>query len=116
MGQGTYKELSKLWSDKKNYVATRSAENLREGFIAVDDAYGFLEKYQRDIWVLGGAGVFSSTLDLADELYITQLDQDFNCTKFFPRFQDKFTLRNESEPIKENGIIYTFQVWVKNKT
>ncbi|HSX44965.1 MAG TPA: dihydrofolate reductase [Candidatus Saccharimonadales bacterium] len=112
MGFGLYLELPKPYPNRKNYVATLP-ENppIRTGFEAVYDPVKFLEDFKQDIWNLGGALLFASTLHLADELYITQLDQEFKCTKFFPDFKDKFEKVSESEPHTENGITFTFQVW-----
>ena len=113
MGYGLYVELSAPYPGVKNYVAmgTDRQEQLREGFEAINDASNFIQNCKEDVWNLGGAGLFASTFDLNDELYITQLDKDFNCTKFFPEFQNAFTLISESEPIIENGVTLTFQIW-----
>ncbi len=116
MGFGLYKELKRPYSGSVNYVATNKPVELMDGFEAVTDARKFLEKANqdgKDVWNLGGALLFESTFDLLDELYITQLDQAFECTKFFPEFKDKFVLKSESEPVTENGITYTFQVWAR---
>lgn len=113
MGYGLYVELAKPYPGGTNYVADLDDRRLRDGFKLVKDARKFLTETKGDVWNLGGAGLFASTIDMADELYITQLNKDFSCTKFFPEFKDKFTLKSESQPITENGITYTFQVWVR---
>ena len=113
MGAGWYKEQIKPLPDRRNLVATSSPEPLRPGFEKVTDAHEFLKNAKDDIWVGGGAGLFTSTLDLADELYLTRLDQDFHCTKFFPKFEDKFILKSKSETQTENGISFSFEVWVR---
>jgi dihydrofolate reductase len=111
MGYGLYRELTRPYGKAENFVASREASDLREGFQQVTDAHAFLEKVEGDIWNLGGAMLFESTIDLADELYLTLLDQDFHCTKFFPTYEDKFELVSESEPIVENGITMRFTIW-----
>ncbi len=113
MGYGLYVELTRPYRGGTNYVASDVDVKLKKGFELVKDARQFINQQDGDVWNLGGAGLFASTFDLADELYITQLNQVFNCTKFFPRFKDKFRLKSESEPHTENGITYTFQVWVR---
>ncbi len=122
MGYGTYVQLSKPMDNRLNYVATDKDEDLREGFHVVKDAREFLQLNQQageapgpDIWVLGGAGLFTSTFDFADELYLTQLEGDFNCTKFFPEYEQDFEKVSESDPITENGITYRFTVWKRKK-
>ena len=113
MGYGTYMEFEKPLPSRRNVVASSKDEQLRPGFELTQDARAFLDNASEDVWVIGGPGLFAATLDLADELYITQLDQDFQCTKFFPEFRDKFELKSESQPVTENGITYTFQFWAR---
>ncbi len=113
MGYGWYKEQIKPLPNRKNIVATSSVEKLRSGFDKILDAREFLKKSNDDIWVGGGAALFSSTIDLADELYLTHLLADFNCTKYFPNFETSFELSESSSHITENGIEYYFAMYVK---
>lgn len=116
MGYGVYAELSRPIPDGINYVASTKDEPLREGFQLVRDVRQFLQSAEGDVWNLGGALLFASTIDLADELYITQLDADFHCTKFFPKFKDDFILTSETDSITENGVTYSFQVWQRSNS
>ncbi len=111
MGYGTYKEFAKPFHDRLNYVANPEKVDLKPGFKCVTDARQFLKDFKDDIWVIGGAGLIHEIMDLIEELYITQLQADFKCTKFLPEFKDKFELASESDPITENDVTYTFQVW-----
>lgn len=115
MGFGTYVEFTEPLSRRRNLVASTQSQPLRDGFELVLDAREFLKNVREDVWVIGGPGLFAQTIDLADELYLTQLEGDFGCTKFFPPFKDDFTLVSQSDPIMENGITFRFQVWRANK-
>jgi len=115
MGYNLYQEFAKPYSNCDNFVATRQGTKLREGFININDPYDFILNYREDLWNIGGAGLYASTMDLNDELYITQLSGEYGCTKFFPEFNEKFRLVEESNPITENKITFTFQVWKKVK-
>ena len=64
-----------------------------------------------DLWVLGGSTVYAQFLDLADELYITQVEGDFGCDVFFPEFHDRFELAHEDPKRVEDGVQFTFQIW-----
>ncbi len=114
MGYGWYVEQKLPLPERRNLVASSKNEKLRPGFELVNDAREFLKNTQDDVWVGGGAALFASTIDLADELYLTQLNKDFHCTKFFPEFKDNFTMISESPPKTENGITFTFQIWINN--
>ena len=111
MGYGTYAEFTKPLHGRTNYVATHKVESLRDGFIKVGNAREFLKQAAEDVWNIGGAALFEDTLDLNDELYITKVRGNFDCTKFFPEYEELFELVSESEPITENGITYTFCVY-----
>lgn len=116
MGYGTYQEIRRPYYGKTNYVATKNSVALRPGFSPVHDARDFLTKTEGEIWNIGGAGLFASTIDLADELYLTRLGGDFHCTKFFPEFENKFVLVSASEPLAQNGITFHFEVWKRRQS
>jgi dihydrofolate reductase len=63
------------------------------------------------VWVIGGAGIFAQSIPAADELFITQLDADFRCTKFFPRFDDDFLPASDLGSHLENDISFRFEIW-----
>lgn len=111
MGYRTYEEFDKPLSERRNLVVTRPGTVLRPGFEVLEDFDSFLKNTTEDIWVIGGAKVFEETIKYADNLYITRVDGDFNCTKFFPPFEDNFKLALEQPKQSENGIGFQFQVW-----
>lgn len=111
MGYGWYQEQKEPLPNRRNLVAYPNNEAMRPGFERVKDAREFLKDTKEDVWVGGGAALFASTLDLADELYLTKIEADFNCTKFFPEYEKDFELASESGPITENGITFRFTVW-----
>lgn len=113
MGYGTYLTIKKPYHNRINYVATKDNRPLKEGFAPVADARRFIQETDDDAWIMGGAGLFASVLDLADELYLTRIDKDFHCTKFFPEFESMFNLAQKSEPMHENGLTYHFEIWKK---
>lgn len=114
MGMGTYNETRSMPGNKTQLVATRNDVKLRPGFKAVTDAHKFLDNARsrdEDIWVIGGPGLFATTLDLADELYLTLIEQDFHCTKFFPEYQSLFELAGQGDQETENGLKFRFTTW-----
>ena len=92
MGYGTYEEFAKPLHERDNFVVTRpDTGDLRPGFVSVTDLETFLQVRSDElVWAIGGAALFGATIAKADELYLTQLDRDFHCTKFFPSFSDDF--------------------------
>lgn len=111
MGYKTYTEFEYPLSKRRNIVATHKDEALRSGFEAIADIRTFLQQTNEDIWVIGGAALFASTLDLADILDLTLLQGDFGCTKFFPNYTQDFVCTTKDAPIAENGITFRFTTW-----
>lgn len=113
MGLGHYNELKEPYPQSDNYVAVLGDVPLKPGFTLVQDAHEFLANFAGDIWNIGGAMLYDSTLDLADELYLTRLKGDFSCTKFFPEFEKSFKRVEVTNVQAENGISFHFEKWVK---
>ncbi len=110
MGSATYKEHGAPPKSTKSYVLTSSSEPLRQGFQKVDSLERFLKGHP-DVWVIGGAGVFNEVIDVTEMLYITRVQGNFNCTKFFPEFESDFSLVERSPLKEENGISFHFERW-----
>jgi len=114
MGYRLYQEISAPYQEADNYVATTDPNlQVRPGFTVLTDVRNFMMSATEDVWNLGGAMLYESTFDLAEELYITQLEGDFGCTKFFPQYKESYQMVSESAPIIENDITFRFQVWRK---
>lgn len=113
MGYNTYIEFKKPLPERSNYVATKNLQKLKPGFTAVKDARKFLEKTREDIWVIGGAGLFADIFDLADQIYLTRVEGNYKCTKFFPLLENDFKLTDTADPIIENGVKYKFEKWIR---
>lgn len=111
MGYRTYTEFKQPLTGRRNLVVTPGKEQLRPGFERVQDARTFLKGAPTDVWVIGGAGLFADTIDLADELDLTLIVQQFHCTKFFPSYKYDFEMVTQSKPVTENNITYSFTAW-----
>ncbi|HVC35990.1 MAG TPA: dihydrofolate reductase [Candidatus Dormibacteraeota bacterium] len=111
MGYGWYQEQEHPLANRRNIVATTKDELLRDGFEKVKDAREYLRNSTQDVWVGGGAQLFETTIDLADELYLTKIETDFHCTKFFPPYETNFKLVSSRGPIAENGLQFSFCIY-----
>ena len=107
---------NKPLSGRHNYILTREQTPI-EGVSLVHNLKDFLKGFKdKDLWVAGGANVFDQIikLGLADELYLTLIDSDFECDQFFPEYKSKFHLTNQSEAQSHNGVSYKYTIFSKN--
>lgn len=111
MGYGTYAEFTEPLPDRRNLVVGREGTELRPGFELITSVLEFVRSCNEDVWIIGGAKLFETTIYLADELFITQIESDFHCTKFFPGYIDAFRRVDNESSQTENGITFTFTQW-----
>ena len=89
---------------------------LRAGFQAITDLQQLRAAHpDEDIWVIGGATVYRETIAEAEELLLTQVLKDFQCTKFFPPYEADFELESQSIDHQEAGLTYRFETWQSRK-
>jgi dihydrofolate reductase len=116
MGSVTYRSLPGPLKDRDNYVLTRSHGHI-PGVNLIYDLELFLRDFQsRDLWIIGGADVFSQVMaaDVVGEIYLTQIEADFSCTQFFPDIPDSFSLLNRSEAQNQNGLTFYYEIYKHN--
>jgi dihydrofolate reductase len=114
-GAKTYSTYSGPLKDRLNYVLTHDSKPI-EGAILVNALESLINNKQiEDLWVAGGANVFKQIIEsgYADELYLTQIDADFNCDKFFPEYEEQFLLKEKSQEHEQNGFKFTFCTYSK---
>jgi dihydrofolate reductase len=112
MGRATYTEFATPLHDRENFVLTTRSGPLRAGFLAVGSLDQLAEDHpDQDIWVIGGARVYEETILEGQELLLTQVAGDFQCTKFFPAYQAEFRLAAHDDARQEGGVSYRFETW-----
>lgn len=114
MGRKTFESLPRMLPNRKHIVLTTS-ENLPSEVEVYKELKQLLERYKdttEEIFIIGGASIYSQFLEHSDKLYLTEIDEeDKDADVFFPEF-DKSNYT--SELIKENednGIKYKHMVY-----
>lgn len=114
MGRKTFESLPKVLPGRKNIVISTS--EIRNNEIEIYKSIKeFLLKYQEfneDIFIIGGASIYSQFIDLATKMYLTEIEAtDENADVYYPKFNlddwDKEKLSNfEENEIKFNHVLY----------
>ena len=114
MGYTTYQEFEEPLPDRRNLVLVRSGTELREGFEAAENLDTLLATYHDSaevLWIIGGAKLYQRTIDHAQQLFLTHLQADFGCTKFFPEYTKHFELIQQGSTQEQGDIKFRFEVW-----
>lgn len=103
-----------------NIVLSRAGSlNLPDGVVAAGDLSQALAAAEtagvERCFVIGGGAVYAESLKhpSLSKLYITEIQESFDCDTFFPPYQDRF-VEVEQSPVKnDNGVNYSFKVYAK---
>ena len=112
MGRKTYVSLGRPLPDRINIVLSRSenytGENLYTAKTLADALALAKEKWpEKTIYIGGGANLYAQTLDMADVLYITEIDGKFEGDTYFPAF-DESLFTKETESHHQSTVPYTY--------
>ncbi|MBI2541424.1 type 3 dihydrofolate reductase [Candidatus Woesearchaeota archaeon] len=88
MGRKTFESIGKPLPNRKNIILTKDKNYKKEGCIVVHSAEEALNaaKENEEIMVIGGGQVFKEFLPMADRMYLTFIDEDFEGDSYFPEY------------------------------
>lgn len=112
MGRNTYNSIGRVLPRRSNIVLTRDTNFDIPDIFSVSTFDNLLNHLGStdfdDIWIIGGATLYRQFLEipgLISQLYVTEIDEDFQCDTFFLRGYEK--LFRECEVIsRENNVCY----------
>lgn len=118
MGQKTFESIGKPLIGRTNIILTLDKNFTPFG---CQIAYSIKEaldivKNSKEVMICGGASIYRQFLPLADKIYLTLIEGDFEGDAFFPEFDRsswKEVERIENKPDKENPYKYTFLILEK---
>lgn len=91
MGRKTYESIGHPLPDRVNIVITRESDYKAEGCVvthSLEDAIKAAGNAE-EIMVIGGTLIFEQFLPLAQKMYLTLIDHDFEGDARFPKFNAK---------------------------
>ena len=114
MGRRTWDSLPDRFRplpDRRNIVVTRNADWHGAGAEragSVEEALELLRDVER-VFVIGGAEIYAEALPLADELFLTEIDDDVAGDTFFPIWnRDAFVQASRDEHVSDDGVSFAF--------
>lgn len=89
MGRATHESIGRALPGRHNIVLTRNSDYRAAGCTVVENlAAAWREAAAEDVMVIGGAEVYAQTLPLADRIYLTWVDGDYEGDTFFPAYDE----------------------------
>ncbi len=116
MGRKTFDSIGRALPNRRNIVVTRNSDWAHDGVEAVTSLQAAQELLTEDrAFIIGGAQIYQQALSLADQLIITEIQEDFTCDAFFPKIDpEKWEETNrESHCSEKNRLNYAFVTYKK---
>ncbi len=91
MGRKTYESIGRPLPGRTNIIISRNLHYQQKGCLVVNSIEKAIASCQNnsEVFVIGGASLYKSILPMADTLYLTQINKDFEGDTFFPEIDKK---------------------------
>lgn len=118
MGRKTFESIGKPLPGRQNIVLSRNSAWVAAGCEVRSSLSIVLKDFESvpEIMIIGGATLFEESLELADKMYLTMIDHDFEGDTFFPDWNQQAWQQTKIEkhwPDEANPYAYQFLEFVR---
>lgn len=118
MGRKTFESIGKPLPGRENVIITRDACFKAEGCIllhSIDKAMEYAR--DKDVFIIGGAEIYSVFMQVADRLYVTEINETFEADTYFPEIDySRWKLAAAEPGIKDGRNPYDYRWLVYERT
>jgi dihydrofolate reductase len=120
MGKNTYLSIGKRLPYRDNIVlsTTLDKKNIDTKFFLcrdMEELETLLDKNNYDaVWVIGGSNIYNCFLEnphKINKIFITEIDEEYNCDKFFPTLISTDFILTTSYTSYENNTLLKFNIF-----
>jgi len=92
MGRKTFESVGRPLPGRKNVIITRQQHYSAAESIIVPDLRAALAACEEsdEVFICGGDTVYREAMTIADRIYLTIIDEEFDGDSFFPEIPDDF--------------------------
>ncbi len=115
MGRKTFESIGKPLPNRTNIILTRDKNYKAEGCFVVHSVDDALEAGNgaEEIMIIGGAQIYAQFLPVADKMYLTFIDKDFEGDAFFPNYNKNEWKEIGREERNDGNLKYAFVDFAK---
>ena len=112
MGRKTHESIGKPLPGRTNIIISRNPEYRQDGCLVFNDIESALKKActgAEEIFVIGGSDLYEALLPVADAIYLTVINREFQGDAFFPAINLNEWSEAEREDIKDDpGVAFSY--------
>ncbi len=104
MGRRSYEEIGHPLPNRFTIVVSKTASFSADNCITVGSLkeaieYAEKERPSENIYLSGGAGIYKEGIELADKLFITEIDKEIEGDTYFPDFDESKYIKTIDEEV-----------------
>lgn len=111
LGRKTYESIGKPLPNRTNIIISRDPAYTAEGCMVAHSVKGAIDMAKTldpgEIFIIGGAQIYTQALPYVDKLYLTIVDHTFDADAFFPDYAS-FTKETFRKKGATDTLHYTF--------
>lgn len=110
MGRKTFESIGRPLPNRTNIVITTDKNYIADGCIVVHSVDEALKAAKgNEIMIIGGAQIYRQFLPIANKMYLTFIDKNFEGDSYFPEYnKHEWKETSREEHADENGLGYAF--------
>ena len=115
MGRKTYESIGRPLPNRRNIIITRDENYEVDGCEVVNSIEEALLLTNSDCFIIGGGEIYKQTLHIADQIYLTQVDEEFDGDTTFPELSAHWYVskKEDFEADEKNPYNYSFIFYEK---
>lgn len=117
MGRKTFESLPHALPNRRNIVITQNANYVADGAEIVGSIEEAIEMTKNDnVFIIGGGKIYSAFLEIADKLYLTEIDDECEeADTFFPDFNKEEYTAEKLTDFTVDGVHFSHVLYTKIK-
>lgn len=115
MGRKTYQSIGRPLPNRRNIIITRDEEYEVEGCEVVNSIEEALLLTGNDCFIIGGGEIYKQTLHIAEQIYMTIVDEEFLGDTQFPELTNSWYVSKKEDFLSDdkNPYNYSFILYEK---
>ncbi len=115
MGRKTFESIGRPLPNRRNIIITRDIAYNVDGCEVVNSLEEALMLCNNNCFIIGGGEIYSQSMSIADQIYLTQVHEDFDGDTTFPEIGSewKMVTSQDFEPDEKNRHSYSFIEYIK---
>lgn len=120
MGMSTFESMNRRkLPGRQSVILTRKNIELDNDIIiihSIDELLNYIEEYNDEVMIIGGATVYAQMLNYSNKLVLTEVEKECNdADSYFPKFNKDEWSREVLNELEENNIKYKHLIYTKKE-